>query len=52
MVSAPGEKQTLTPPPKQSLESPLACNTDCDGVPGTVPQSVMKEEDLTGGFSH
>ena len=27
---------------------PLACNTDCDGVPGTVPQSVVKEKDLTG----
>ena len=48
VASAPGEKQRLIPPPEQSLESPLACNTDCDGFPGTVPQSVTKEEDPTG----
>ena len=51
VVGAPGEKQTPTPPPEQSLESRLACNTDCDGVPGTVPQSLIKEEDEEWLFS-
>ena len=36
MVSAPIEKETPTPPPEQSLESPLACDR------------VMKEEDSNG----
>ena len=44
-VNAPGKKQTPMSPPEQALESPRACNTDCDGVPGAVPQ---KEEDPTG----
>ena len=48
VVSAPREEQTLTLSPEQSLESTFACNTDCGRVPGSVPQSVMKEEDLTG----
>ena len=47
VVGTPREKQTLTPPPEQSLQSPLACNTNYDRVPWTVPQSVMKEEDPT-----
>ena len=40
VVSAPVEKETLTPPPEQSQESPLARFTDSHGV--------MKEEDPNG----
>ena len=41
MVSAPREKETLTPPPEQSQESPLARFTDSHGV-------TKEEEDPYG----